>query len=38
MHVLKHGRGGEADAIIFIIAVVLFLLFLLVIFGIAKPF
>lgn len=37
MSVLKHGRSGEVDAIIFIAAVALFLVFLLLIFGLAKP-
>jgi|GEM_PF-6219163 len=37
MRVLK-GRFGEADIIIFIGAVLLFLFFLLLIFGMAKPF
>ncbi len=38
MPVLKGRSGGEADALIFIFAVLLFLLFLLLIFGLAKPF
>jgi len=38
MAVMKRGRFGEADVIIFIGAVMLFLLFLLLIFGMAKPF
>lgn len=35
--ILKQGSSGKTDAIIFIAAIALFLLFILLIFGLTKP-